>query len=246
MTSILEWPGVWFGLLFSPEKTAKQLKSERPGLVDGLVSFGLLNFILGILMFLVALALSFFLSSAMSSFASSWAAGGLVIMLAVFFGVLVIAYPIIALIGLLIVAAFFKLASVILKGRSSYSELCGMIGVVGSVYYIVMVALILLIYVPMVGAVILLGGSLSVALALAYALMGVAYLITMPFLQMVMALFFDLLADIEKVSIYRSGAMTGLAFGIVMFLLMLAFAAMMFLMGSMMGGYQNSGYRSYN
>jgi hypothetical protein len=98
----------------------------------------------------------------------------------------------------------------------------------------------------MVGAVILLGGNISVALALAYALMGVAYLITMPFLQMVMALFFDLLADLEKVSIYRSGAMTGLAFGIVMFLLMLAFAVMMFLMGSMMGGYQNSGYRNYN
>jgi hypothetical protein len=235
MTNLLEWPGVWFGLLFSPEKTAKQLKSHRPGLVDGLVSFGLLNFILGILMFLVATALSLFVGSALSSFSPSWAAG-----------VLVIAYPIIALVGLLIIAAFFKLASVILKGRSSYSELCGMIGVVGSVYYIVMVALILLIYVPMVGAVILLGGNISVALALAYALMGVAYLITMPFLQMVMALFFDLLADIEKVSLYRSGAMTGLAFGIVMFLLMLAFAAMMFLMGSMMGGYQNSGYRSYN
>jgi hypothetical protein len=237
MTNILEWPGVWFGLLFSPEKTAKILKSHRPGMVDGLISFGLLNFFVGILMFLVALVVSFFFSSAMTSFDPNWATGGLLIMLAVFFGFFVIGYPIIAIIGLLIVAAFFKLASIVLKGKSSYGELCGMIGVVGSAYFIVMVFMALIVYVPMMGAIMLMQGSAS-AIAFVYLLMGVAYLITMPFIQMVMALFFDMLADLENVSIYRSGAMTGLALGIVLFLMMLALSVMLFFVL----GYQSNTY----
>jgi hypothetical protein len=241
MANILGWPGVWLGLLFSPEKTVKRLKSNRPGLADGLMSFGLLNFIIGVLGFLFAAVVSVFVSPALSGIAPAWAEGGLLVMLAVFFGLSVIAYPIGMMIGLLVLTAFFKLASVLLKGKSSFGELCGLAGVVGSAYTIVMIALFVIIYVPMICALMLLQGSAS-AIVILYLLMGVAYLITLPFIQMVTAIFFDMLADIEKVSIYRSGAMNGLALGMIMFLFMLALSLMMFLLGSWMEGYQSSGY----
>ena len=243
MTNILGWPGVWLGLLFSPEKTVKHLKSNRPGLADGLLSFGLLNFIIGVLGFLIAAVLSVFMSSALSNIVPNWGAGGLLVMLVIFFGLGVIAYPIGMMIALLVLAVFFKLASVILKGKSSFGGLCGLLGVVGSAYMIVMLVLILIVYVPTLVAWALLSGGIS-AIALLYLLMGVAYLITMPFIQMVTAIFFDMLADIEKVSIYRSGAMSGLAIGMITFLLMLALSAFMFLLGSWMEGYQSSGYGS--
>lgn len=241
MTNILGWSGVWLGILLSPEKTAKQLKKDRPGMVDGFLSFGLLNFIIGVLGFLVTTLLSLYLGSAMSNINPGFATGGLLIMLVIFFGLEVIAYPICMIIILLILTAFFKLASVLLKGKSSFGELCGLLGVVGSAYLLVMVVLGLIVYVPMMVAIILFKANTS-ALALVYFLMGVAYLITMPFIQLVMALFFDLLADVEKVSIYRSGAMTGLAMGIVMFLLMVTISAMMFFVGSLMGGYHGNPY----
>ncbi len=245
MTNILGWPKVWLGLLFSPEKTVKHLKSSRPELADGLLSFGLLNLIIGVLGFLIAAVISVFASSTLSNIAPDFGTGGLLIMLAVFFGLSVIAYPIGMIICLLVLSVFFKLASIILKGKSSFGELCGLIGVVGSAYMIVMLALFVIIYIPIICALMLLQGSAS-AIALLYLLMGVAYLITMPFIQMVTAIFFDMLADIEKVSIYRSGAMSGLAIGIVMFLLMLALSVLMFFLGSWMEGYPSSGYSSYD
>jgi hypothetical protein len=46
-----------------------------------------------------------------------------------------------------------------------------------------------------------------------------------------MAFFFDLLAEIEQVSIYRSGAITGFAFGSMLFIMMLVLAVFIFLLG---------------
>lgn len=152
---------------------------------------------------------------------------------------LVIAYPIVSLIVLFIVAAFFRFSSVILKGKSSYGELCGLIGVVGSALMIVTAAFVLVTHASLFGVVALAGAGPSgpSMRVFIYPSTGMGYLVVMPFMQMIMAMFFDLLAGIEKVSIYRSGAMTGLVTGIVTFLIMAGVALRFFLTGSSIGGY---------
>ena len=149
--------------------------------------------------------------------------------------IFVIAFPILMIILLLILTIFLKVASMLLKGKGGFSEECGILGIVGSSYLILMVLLMVAIYTPMLLVFAISGpGGFGVVMALMYLIMGVAYLIFMPLVYLIMAFTFDLLADIEQISIYRSGAIVGLMFGIIMFLMMLMLSAMMFLIG---GGY---------
>jgi len=231
MESVLRWPGLWYGILFAPEKTAEHLKKHKPGLIDGVASIGLCSIVIGIVSFIVLAVLSIVFASLMPYSFGSAGLLGVGVGLAMAFALLVIGFPLGMIILLLIIACFIKLASVLLKGRGKFSEECGIVGVVGSPYLILMFLLLVAIYLPLILlSAVGFGGGLA-SIALIYLFMGLAYLVFMPFMQLLMAFFFDLLADIEQVSIYRSGAMTGLVFGAMLFIMMLAFAILIFLLG---------------
>jgi len=152
--------------------------------------------------------------------------------------IFVIAFPILMIILLLILTIFLKIASMLLKGKGGFSEECGILGIVRSSYLILMVLLMVAIYTPMLLVFAISGpGGFGVVMALVYLIIGVAYLIFMPLVYLIMAFTFDLLADIEQISIYRSGAIVGLMFGIIMFLMMLMLSAMMFLIGGAMSNF---------
>lgn len=221
-------------MLLKPEEAAANLKKNRPGLADGLASFGLMNLAIGIAAFLVFTLVLLLFGSSIARLGNTALAGG-IFALALSFGILVIAYPLSMLFMLLLITVFFKLASVILKGKGKFAEQCGLLGVVGSVYTAITILFMAVIYFPLILMVVVLGESM-IGMALFYLCMGLGYVVFMPYSQMLTAFLFDLLADLEKLSIYRSGALAGLAFGIMMSLMMLALAAMLFLFGLFVPG----------
>ena len=205
-----------------PEETAASLKKEKPCWIDGVASFGFCSFLIGLIAFIISTILAILLGFSLGA------------PLAIF----VIAFPILMIILLLILTIFLKIASMLLKGKGGFSEECGILGIVGSSYLILMVLLMVAIYTPMLLVFAISGpGGFGVVMALVYLIIGVAYLIFMPLVYLIMAFTFDLLADIEQISIYRSGAIVGLMFGIIMFLMMLMLSAMMFLIGGAMSNF---------
>jgi hypothetical protein len=230
MASILKWPGVWFRMVLKPEETAAKLKAEKPTLVDGIISFGLCNFLIGLAVFLIFAIIS------LIGFAVAGDIIASLISLAISFAIFAIVFPIMMLISLLILSVILKISSSILKGKGSLGEECGFLGVIGSPYTILMVLMYLCMLVP----VMLLSGFAVFfglgSLALIYITIGIISVIFSPMVYILMAFAFDLLAEIEKVSIYRSGAIIGLMIGIATFLLMLIIAAFLFIVGGAMYG----------
>lgn len=237
MADLFKWPRIWFEIFLKPEETAASLKKEKPGWIDGVASFGFCSFSIGLIAFIIstilAILLGFSLGTPLTTKVMSMGIG-----LLIMFGIFVIAFPILMIILLLILTIFLKIASMLLKGKGGFSEECGILGIVGSSYLILMVLLMVAIYTPMLLVFAISGpGGFGVVMALMYLIMGVAYLIFMPLVYLIMAFTFDLLADIEQISIYRSGAIVGLMFGIIMFLMMLMLSAMMFLIGGAMSNF---------
>lgn len=235
MASILKWPRIWFDIIFRPEETASLLKKEKPKLVDGIISIGFCSLLIGFIAFLLSALLG------LLGLVTGADIAGSLIGLLILFGIFVIGFPIFMIILLLILTVVLKISSIILKGKGSFGEECGVLGVVGSTYMIIMVLVygFVLISSMLVGVATAILGFASIALI--YIVMGVAYLISMPLAYIVTAFTFDLMADVEGVSIYRSGAILGLMAGIIAFIMMLGFSAIMFLFAGAMsmfaGGY---------
>ncbi len=238
MANLLKWPRIWFGIFLKPEETAVTLKKEKPNLIDGIVSFGFCSFLIGFIVFLISAIFGILLGSALGGPIASKAAG-IGVGLLISFAILIIGFPLLMIIILLILTIFLKIASLLLKGKGSFGEECGILGVVGSSYLILMVLMYVVMFIPPMGGFMdafARGSAGFGSMALMYLMMGVAYLIFIPLIYIVMAFTFDLLADIEQVSIYRSGAIMGLMFGIIFFIMMVVIAALMFIFAGVMYG----------
>lgn len=228
MVNLLKWPRVWFEIFLKPEETAASLKKEKPSWIEGIISFGFCSFLIGLIGFIIsailAIPLGFTLGAPLAA-----KAGGMLIGLLIMFAICVIAFPILMIILLLILSVFLKIASVILKGKGSLGGECGILGIVGSSFLILTILTYAIMLVPMI--VLNVSNAGFVAIALIYMLIGIAILLYSPLMYLLTAFLFDLLADIEKVTIYKSGAMFGLMYGIVTFIMMLFFAVFMFIAG---------------
>jgi hypothetical protein len=218
MINVFKWPGVWFNIFKKPEETAALLKKEKPTLVDGIMSYGLASVSLGFLAFLLFAVISL-LSLGGGNLA------GAVIGLAFIFAILVIAFPIFMILNLLFYSAAVKASSMILKGKGKFSEECGLLGVTGSAALIIFAVMYAVIVVLMM---VLMAAAGSFGVFILYPLMGILYLVLMPVVYLFLAFVFDVLAALEQVSIYRAGALLGLAVGILCCLMMLIFSVVMF------------------
>ncbi len=237
MVDLLKWPRLWFGIFLRPEETAAALKKEKPRWIDGVISIGFCSFLIGLLLFIIFAILSIISMFALGgSFASNAAGVGMSIV--ILFMLLVIGFPLLMIIILLVSIAFLRIASLILKGKGSISEECGFLGSIGGSYMIIMflmyAVLVLGIFVPSI----LFSGIIGAigSMALMYLMMGVAYLVFMPLFYLVLAFTFDVLADIEQVTIYRSGAIVGLMIGLMCFVFMVVLVVFMLIFSVLFAG----------
>jgi hypothetical protein len=223
MTNVFKWPGVWLNIFKKPDETAALLKKEKPTLVDGIMSYGLACVFIGLLIFLLMAAVTVLGAVSGGNLAAS------IIGLAMMFAIFVIAFPIGMIILLLIYSAALKVSSMILKGKGAFSQECGIIGVTGSAGIIIAAAMYSIMFVLMFALMAVLNFLGMFAM---YPLMGLMYLVIMPVGYLLLAFILDMLASVEQVSIYRAGAIFGLAMGILCCLMMLAMTAfMVFFMG---------------
>ena len=233
--NVTELIGLWFKLFFKPEETANRLKERKPCLSDGAVSIGLCSAFLGSIAFLLTL-----IFSVLALIGGS--VEGAIISMAISFAIFVIGIPIIAMILLIISTTFLKIASILLKGKGSFSNECGVLGIVGSSMIILYLTMFLIIFIAffLLGILIGITGGFVLGTGLTYIILGAILLVFSPLTYLLIAILFDLLADIEQVSIYRSGMIVGLMQGIATFLIYAIFGVIMMFLGSastfMMGG----------
>lgn len=244
MVNLFKWPRIWFDIFLKPEEIAASLKKEKPGLVDGIISFGFCSFLIGFIAFIILAILAILFGFSLGGPVAAKAAGigvGLLIM----FATLVIGFPIMMIILLLLITIFLKISSVLLKGKGSFSEECGILGVVGSSYLILLILMLAAIYIPLLLIMGIFGFAGFGTMALTYICIGIASLVFSPLMYLLMAFLFDLLADIEQVTIYRSGAILGLMYGITAFIMMLCLAIVIFLIGGIISTFSGMSMRSY-
>lgn len=200
----------WFMGITQPEKTIKELKKKKYGIKDGLCSSSLIALFVGIVLFL-------FIYYLLSTTLAINPLFSLIInmndVLINSFLLLIVALPFLAMAGLLIWSLIFKKIVDIVGGKWKYEYVCGFFGVLAGMTIIVSVPAVFLTF---------LATSLFQSTNISYLiLIGFGALITSALSGIVAALTYQMISEMEKISLPKSGLVYGLTTGISSFVVLI-------------------------
>lgn len=213
--------GTWFSIFTDTDRTIKALRKEKLGATDGILSTGAISLLTGVVLSLAFVAIASLLVSASPRLAEAVQVSSIVTLAAVF----IVLLPILAIIGLLVFTALLRGVSMVLGGAGEFGRDCGVLGLVFGFYIIAMVPLA-------IGYLLALGAGLSNPLV-AVLFMGLGILVTTGLQGLVQGAMLELLSEAERLSVSRSGMLTGFSWGIVIFTITLLSALLGALVGTL-------------